>query len=532
MSGLLLDTPLTEEQREYADAVRVSGDALMAVINDVLDYSKIEAGKLEIESEPFEIRPIVEEISSSIAMAAHAKGVEVITWVDHILPPVVCGDGNRLRQVLANLATNAVKFTATGEIAVQVAGEPALGERVDLRFEVRDTGVGIEPASLDRIFDSFAQQDGSTTRRFGGTGLGLTISKQLVELMGGEIGVRSVPGEGSTFWFTVPVRITHGSPEPPRPEEFKGDRVLVVDDNVTNLTILGRQLTAWGLECDTTADPTTVTGILEEAAQAGRAYRLVLLDSRMPGMTGSELARAIRATPTHSINSLPILMLTSSGNGRTAATEAGVDRFVTKPVHEGRLLREIAGGLSPRRSSIPVSHPPQAVSHIRVPGAGPLLLVAEDNQVNQQVAVALLSKRGYQVDVAANGREAVEMYARGDYEAIFMDCQMPELDGFKATTEIRGHEGSGHRTPIIAMTANTMAGDRERCLAAGMDDYIGKPIRPGDLDAAITRALSGSEKDAAGDASKSNHEPRDDEAPIFEASLQRTPTREDGRAPN
>jgi PAS domain S-box-containing protein len=323
MSGLLLDTPLSAEQREYVEAVRVSGDALMAVITDILDFSKIEAGKLEIESEPFEVRPLVEEVSSIVAAAANAKGVELISWADTDESPFVRGDGNRVRQVLTNLVTNAVKFTPHGEVAVRVTGAMTADERVLLRFEVTDTGIGIDADSLERIFDSFAQQDGSTTRRFGGTGLGLAISKQLVELMGGEIGVQSTPGTGSTFWFTLPVRLADGESQVLQSNEFEGVRVLVVDDSATNLTILERQLTSWGLACDTMADPTQVPTVLRRAAKAGRPYRLALIDSRMPVLDGEELTRAIRAKPL--IGSLPILMLTSSGSGREAATDAGVD---------------------------------------------------------------------------------------------------------------------------------------------------------------------------------------------------------------
>jgi signal transduction histidine kinase/CheY-like chemotaxis protein len=427
MSGLLLDTELTGEQREYADAVRVSGDALMSVINDVLDFSKIEAGKLEIESEPFEIRPVIEEVASIVATAALAKGVEVIPWVDADLPPVLCGDNNRVRQVLMNLMTNAVKFTREGEITVQVTGTPAVAERVMLRFEVVDTGIGIEADSLERVFDSFAQQDGSTTRRFGGTGLGLTISRQLVELMGGDIGVTSTLGEGSTFWFTVPVKATHGHPEPLRPAEFEGVRVLVVDDHRTNLTVLERQLTAWGLACDATDDPTAVPALLEAAVQSGQPYRLALIDSRMPVMTGTELTLAIRANP--AFDSLRIVMLTSSGSGRDAAAAAGVDGFVVKPVHEARLLHQVARGLAPKR--IGSSAPDAPTEPVAAPHTGPRVLVVEDNLVNQRVAASLLKKRGFRVDVAGEGLQALEMCGRTAYEAVFMDCQMPVLDGYR-----------------------------------------------------------------------------------------------------
>ncbi|CAA9488513.1 MAG: sensory box histidine kinase/response regulator [uncultured Solirubrobacteraceae bacterium] len=518
MNGLLLDTDLSDEQREYADAVRVSGNALMAVVNDVLDFSKIEAGKLELESAPFELRSLVDQVAAIVAAAAHAKGVEVVSSVDAGLPRVVCGDAHRIRQILTNLTTNAVKFTAQGEVAVEVTGPDIAGDALVIRFEVRDTGIGIEPASLDRIFDSFAQQDNSTTRRFGGTGLGLAISRQLVELMGGEIGVRSVPGEGSTFWFTVPARTTQEPFEPLDPPAFEDHRMLVVDDNATNLAILERQLTGLGLRCDTTVDPSAVTGMLQAAARAGDPYRLALLDSRMPGMSGDELTRLIRATPP--FQELPIVMLTSSGDGRRTAIDAGVDGFVTKPVQKAHLVREIARGLADRSSMTPPSLAPvPRVAAGGGPAGGPSLLVAEDNHVNQRIAVALLAKRGFRVDLATNGREAVEMALRGDYAAILMDCQMPELDGYEATAEIRRQEDSERRVPIVAMTANTMAGDRERCLAAGMDDHIGKPIRLDDLDGALSRALPAGAREWQRDASIRSDEPADGETPLLDASM-------------
>ncbi len=488
MSGLLLDTRLDGEQREYADSIRVSGDALLAVIADILDFSKIEAGRLEIEDEPFELHRLVEEASSIVAAAAHAKGVELIDWVEPGLPAVVSGDGNRLRQVLTNLLTNAVKFTARGEVVVRLTADPAPGGSVLLRFEVSDTGLGIAPESLERIFDSFAQQDGSTTRRFGGTGLGLAISRQLVELMAGSIGVRSVLGEGSTFWFTVPVRVTRAQPEPPELEDVRGASVLIVDDNATNGTILDRQLTAWGLECETLTDPTAVVEHLREAARAGRRYGLAIVDSRMPKLTGNELTRAIRMTP--EVASLPVVMLTSSGSGRDAATKAGVDAFLTKPVQARRLLEQVArvlGAARARPDDGALATPVAASAELT---DGPLVLVAEDNQINQRVASALLRKRGFRVEVAGDGRQAVAMHDRGTYHAIFMDCQMPELDGYEATAAIRRSEGDGPRIPIVAMTASTMTGDRERCLAAGMDDYIGKPIRPEHLDRVLALLAS------------------------------------------
>jgi len=516
MSALLLDTQLSDEQRQYADAVRVSGEALMAVITDILDFSKIEAGKLAIESEPVEVRQIVEDVASVVAAAAQTKGVELLTWVDSCVPRIVYGDGDHLRQVVSNLVTNAVKFTEQGDVVVQVTGSQR-EERVVLRFEVKDTGIGIEAESLERVFESFAQEDGSTTRRSGGTGLGLTISKQLVELMGGEMAVRSTPDEGSTFWFTVPSRVAEDEAEPVKPTGFEEARILVVGNSATSLTILKRQVTAWGLTCDTTANPTAVQGLLRTAAEVGRAHHMAIIDAVMPTMSGTDLTRAIRATP--STHSLPVLMLSSLGSGRAEAVAAGVDGFVSKPVRQNQLFDQIARGLGPERSRLPSPDASMTIPQTNRGGAeGTLVLVAEDNEINQRVAVAQLKKRGYRVDVAGDGREAIEMYERRDYAAIFMDCQMPELDGYRATAEIRRREGSERHVPIIAMTANNMIGDRERCLDAGMDDYIGKPIGFDALDAVVARALPADALPARDHGAVSAELP-DAHTPILQTSL-------------
>ena len=489
MSGLLLDTELSDEQRLYADAVRVSGEALMGVITEILDFSKIEAGKVVIEYEPFELRPVVEEVASLAAVGAQPKGVELVSWIDPGVPPVVRGDGARLRQILTNLLMNAVKFTAQGDVVVRVTCDLS-EERVVVRFEVTDTGIGIEPDSLGRIFESFTQQDRSTTRRFGGTGLGLTISKQLTELMGGEIGVRSAPGKGSTFWLTLPAGLTDGETAMPEltPSRFADARILVVDDSSASLAMLEHQLADWGFACETTADPLAALEVLEVAAQAGRAYDLAIIDSVMPAMSGTDLTLAIRATPL--ISSTPVVMLTALGGRRADAPAADVEGLVVKPVRTGRLLEQITRALDPdlpgvspveTRSSTPDAPPMTAERS--------LVLLAEDNEVNQRVAVGQLEQRGYRVQVASDGNEALAMYERDDFAAIFMDCQMPGLDGYATTAEIRRREAPGRHIPIIAMTANAMAGDRERCLDAGMDDYLGKPIRVDALDAVLARIL-------------------------------------------
>jgi PAS domain S-box-containing protein len=488
ISSLLLGTALNEAQREYVEALRVSGNALMAVIEDILDFSKIEAGKLELESEPFELRTLVEDVASMVAVSQPERGVEVVSCVDPSLPSNVWGDANRIRQVLTNLANNAVKFTQAGEVDVNVSGHHDTAERVHLRFEVIDTGIGIDAGKQESIFESFAQVDGSTTRRYGGTGLGLTIAKQLVAMMGGEIGVRSTPGEGSTFWFTLPLRVAPSDPPPVADPALAGVRVLVVDDKATNRAILTCQLGGWGMAVETAANGPAGLAELQAAARSGRPYDLVLLDFKMPGMSGGELGLAIRADP--SLRAMALVMMVAARDSASAAAVVEVDGVATKPLRQPRLYEEIARVVTGSPASEPADpgQPPPYADAQRA--ATRRILVAEDNAVNQLVAVRLLEQRGYVVDVAANGREALEMHARTPYDAIFMDCQMPELDGYETTGEIRRREDGGERrTPIIAMTASTMPGDNERCLAAGMDYYSGKPISTASLDRVLAQAF-------------------------------------------
>ena len=489
MTELLLGTRLDQEQEEYASAIHASGDGLMAVINDILDFSKIEAGKLDIESFDFDLREMVEGACAVAAPPAHEKGVELVAWIDDDAPEVVRGDRNRLHQVLVNLVTNAVKFTPAGEVVVRVetVGEPTSAPRV--RFEVRDTGIGIEPEARKRLFDSFSQADSSTTRMYGGTGLGLAISKQLTELMGGDIGVESTPGVGSRFWFSVPLTIPEGERRPPIDcTELAGTRAVVIDDNATNRTILLRQLTSWGLECDTAENGRQGLALLRDGIDQGRPHQLALLDYNMPEMDGLQVASAIRANPR--LRMVRMLILTSSTIDRDAARDVGVCGFLTKPVRQSQLYDEIVRALTAtaprverRRTAAPA--PP---TKPRVADA-PSVLVAEDNPVNQQVAARLLERYGFDVDIAANGAEAVAMAEAGSYAALFMDCQMPVVDGYEATARIRGREPDGTHVPIIAVTAHTMTGDRDRCLAAGMDDYISKPLTSDALAAVISRTI-------------------------------------------
>ncbi|MDX6546954.1 MAG: two-component system, sensor histidine kinase and response regulator [Gaiellales bacterium] len=485
MAGLLLDSGLNDEQREYTEAVRTSADALMSVIEGILDFSKIEAGKLELDKQVFDVRELVDSACAMLATQAADRDIELMCWAESRVAQCVYGDGPRLRQILVNLLTNALKFTSEGEVVLHVT-EHRMGERPGLRFEVRDTGIGIDRSAITWIFDSFAQADGSTTRRYGGTGLGLSISKRLVELMGGQIGVESIPGKGSTFWFTVAVETaesSQGAIEPTRPRNV---RMLVVDDNQTNLAILEHQIAAWDMTCTKASNARAALVILRAAAKSLRPYGLVVLDSKMPQMSGVQLATAIRSD--RSLDGIRLLMLTSSGTGRAAAREAGVDGFVTKPVRQTALLGEIMRVLDTSVSRPPDRQPAAGVDRTDV-ARRPSVLVAEDNPINQLVARRLLEKRGCQVDIASDGRDALDRHAHGHYEIIFMDCQMPALDGYQTTVEIRTREGSEHHTPIIAMTAQTMKGDRERCLTAGMDDYLSKPLDATLLDEVLLRTL-------------------------------------------
>jgi signal transduction histidine kinase/DNA-binding response OmpR family regulator len=479
MTGLLLDTSLRADQREYAETIRRCGDELLMLINDILDFSKLEAGKVALETLDFDLRTTVEDVLALLAERATAKGLELVSVVEPGVPTWVAGDPGRLRQILTNLVANAVKFTVTGEVVVWVTCIEATEAYVVLRFAVTDTGIGIAPEAQKRLFQAFTQADASTTRQYGGTGLGLAICRRLTGLLGGTIGVDSVLGQGSTFWFTV--RLAPGvAPAPPlltTVTDIRGLRVLVVDDNATNRRFLEITLSTWGLEVDSVSDGPCALAQLRTASYDSTSYALALLDMHMPAMDGLTLARAITADP--ALATVRLILLSSWGQrgDAHAAQAAGIAAYLTKPVRHNQLYQTIMTVLHP---TVRGTHPPlitrhrvaeaQAAGHLRV-------LVAEDNIVNQRVAIRLLEKLGYRVDAVANGREAVDALARVPYTLVFMDCQMPEMDGYTATAAIRASEMSqGIHTPIIAMTANAMAGDREQCLAAGMDDYVSKPV--------------------------------------------------------
>ena len=489
MTRLLLDTDLSSEQREYADVIDTSGRALLEVINDILDFSKIEAGRIDLEIVDFDLRRAVREVLDSFAEAAQARGLELLCLIRHDVPSALRGDPGRLRQVLTNLVGNAVKFTEEGEVVLRVNLADSPDDQAVVRFEVRDTGIGIDPQLRPRLFESFVQADGSTTRRYGGTGLGLAISRRLVQLMGGELDVESRVGLGSVFWFTVHFErqpLDASVPSTP-PTRLAGRRVLVVDDNATNRHILRQQLSHWGLRVDTVKSGPEALSALREGAAAGKRHDLAILDMKMPGMDGLSLARAIKADD--AFGTVRLVLLTSIGQrGHGAeASRIGISAYLTKPVDEtdlyDSLVEVLTRGRSRRAPSLVTRH---SLRDAR-PQKGARVLVAEDNAVNQKVAVRLLEKLGYRVEVADNGLAAVEACARTRYAVVLMDGQMPTLDGFEATRRIRVNEGDGRHTPIVAMTASAMKGDREKCIEAGMDDYVSKPVTPESLEAVLKR---------------------------------------------
>ena len=532
MAGLLLDTPLAPEQREYAEIIRDSGDALLAVINDILDFSKIEAGQMELEGQPFDLRDCVEGALELLAPRAAEKGLELVCAIDPAVPAAVTGDATRLRQVLVNLAGNAIKFTERGEVVLQVksqapstnpqtnpkhqppnakpagnevldlgpsglgvvcdltAGAWDLVQEVVLHFSVRDTGIGIPPERRDRLFRSFSQVDASTTRRYGGTGLGLAISKRLCELMGGDMGVESTPGKGSTFWFTLPARAAAGRARADRSAEqpqLRGKRLLIVDDNPTNRQILRLQAGSWGLltrECGSGAEAL-------DLLRRGEAFDVAVLDIQMPGMDGLRLAEEIRRHPATA--ALPLVALSSLG--RPLPEGAPFAASLTKPVKQSQLY-EVLLRLFPGAGGEAVAGRAESADR---PALDPHLaerlplrvLVAEDVAVNQKLIVTMLARLGYRADVAANGLEVLGALERQGYDLVLMDVQMPEMDGLEAARRIRQRWPGAGGPRIVALTANALPGDREACTAAGMDDYLTKPVKAAALEAALLRSADG-----------------------------------------
>ena len=503
MSELLGDTTLTAEQQQFTDTIRTSAEALLSVINDILDFSKIEAGKLVLEATAFEPRDVVDSVAALLAGRAQRNGVELICTVDDAVPGTALGDPVRLRQILTNLLGNAVKFTAKGEIEVRVSVVRVQGDVATLSFTVRDTGIGIGPDALERIFDGFAQADGSMTRQYGGSGLGLTIAKSLTEMMGGEMVVESQVGEGSTFSFTA--RVQEAADQHKVPTEMSnplaGLHTLVVEDNATNRAILQKQVRSWDMPCEVAETGEEALALLQGAAQSGRPFDVALLDMQLPGINGLELARAIKADP--AMTSVTLVMLTSL-DARTPEPSdgtAGIARTLVKPVPQRDLYACLTGLMDAGAHREGESD--------RQPGtvredllANRRVLLVEDNPVNHVVARKMLEKLGCSVDLAENGVGAVAAYGSAAHDFILMDGQMPEMDGYEATQRIRVIEagtdtaaasppGDDARVPIIAMTAHAMQGDRDRCLAAGMDDYLSKPFTRAQLSDVLRRCLRG-----------------------------------------
>jgi two-component system, sensor histidine kinase and response regulator len=488
MTDLALGTELTPEQREYLETAKLSADSLLTVINDILDFSKIEAGKIDMEAVNFNLYDCLETMIKTLALRADERGLELLCEVAPEVPEIVQGDSSRLRQIVVNLVGNAIKFTDQGEVALKVLSGGADGPEHILHFEVSDTGIGIAPQNQKSIFDSFSQADSSTTRKYGGTGLGLTISKRLVEIMGGKIWVESEVGRGSQFHFTVRfgtvdtkvVKVGMIAP----PEILRGVKVLVVDDNRTNRRILEGMLRRWEMK------PTSVEGgkqalqELSAAHQAQARYGLILLDMHMPQMDGFTLVERIRQTP--ELSTATVMMLTSAGHRGDAlrCKDLGVSAYLLKPIRQSELREAIARVLGAReqKGAVPLITG-YALHDARDPAASLRILLAEDNPVNQLLATRLLEKRGHRVEVAANGREALAALEKEEYDLVLMDVQMPEIDGIEATIAIRAKEKTGgNHLPVIALTAHAMKSDQERCLAAGMDGYLSKPIRAQELD--------------------------------------------------
>jgi CheY-like chemotaxis protein len=474
--------------------VRASGEHLLAVISDILDFSKIEAGRLELEAVAFDLQDVLDSISDMLARQADAKGIELMHLLQSGTPTHLIGDPSRLRQVLLNLSGNAVKFTERGEVVIEVGPEHETPERARLRINVRDTGIGIPPDRLGKLFQSFSQVDTSTTRRFGGTGLGLAISKRLVMMMGGDIGVRSDPGRGSTFWFTVDLekQAADARPEPP-PGGIGRLRVLIADDNATNRRILSLQTAAWGCTGEAVSSGAEALDALRAAAAAGRPYDLLLLDFQMPSMDGDEVVRHVQAE--EALRRTSVIMLTSVTRRRDAEElgRQGIAGHLTKPVKPSLLFDCIATVMGASKLERTVAPLPAVTEHSLIKTNRRKryrILVVEDNLVNQKIAARLLQKAGYPCEVAETGVQALAALEGGRFDLVLMDCQMPEMDGFEATRRLRERErDTGAHLPVVAMTANAMEGDRERCLAAGMDDYLSKPIQIRDLFNAIERQL-------------------------------------------
>ena len=538
MTGLLLDTDLDQEQREYAKTVRASADSLLQIINSILDYSKIEAGELDLEIIDFDLRTTVEDVADMMALSAYEKGLEFACMIQSDVPSWLRGDPGRLRQILLNLTGNAVKFTEKGEVVIRVSPYEETDTHVTVRFSITDTGIGIPSERVDRLFKSFSQVDSSTTRKYGGTGLGLSISKQLTEMMGGQIGIESKERKGSKFWFTA---ILEKQPEvkeaqPVLPADIRGKRILAVDDNATNREVLCAYLKSWDCQYCAASSGQEALSLLHQAVQSGSPFHLAILDHMMPDMDGEALGGVIKSGP--ELKETVLVMLTSFGQrgDATRMKDIGFAAYLTKPIKGSQLfdclvtvLEEAPGRtVDGQKRALVTRHTLAEAKKQKV-----RILLVEDNIVNQKLAKIMLTKVGYQVDVANDGKEAVEKYTTSPehFDLILMDVQMPEMDGMEATAEIRKLETRNlklknhnsttellNHVPIIAMTAHALKGDRERCIEAGMDDYVSKPIQPDKLLEAIKRHISASTpgKPKATDSTASDEKDVFDRAELLE----------------
>ncbi|MFC0676709.1 response regulator [Lysobacter korlensis] len=488
--GLLMSTPLDRHQRELARLASASGETLLTIINDILDFAKIEAGKLSLEQLPFDLLQTVEEVSGMTGLQAADKGLDLIVRYPAEVPRQFVGDPGRLRQVLVNLVNNAIKFTERGHVLVDVSVESCSDSVAQLVIEIQDTGIGISPDEQARLFQKFNQADVSTTRRYGGTGLGLAISHELVRLMDGEIGVRSARGEGSTFWIRVALPVQQGAATQTVPVDLRGTRVLIVDDNAVNRRVLHEQILQWGMRNGSCASAHEALVALRKAVDEGDPYPIAILDYQMPDIDGEMLARAIKADPV--LRDVALIMLTSLGTGDNSSglQEIGFAAYLSKPVRQSDLLNALSrargaqtgGGRSESQQREPAQYGPRKLD-------GGHVLLVEDNVTNRYIASLMLKDLGCQVDVASDGREALARLEQSEYDLVFMDCEMPVMDGFEATGCIRARSDAVARIPVIAVTAQAMQGDRERCIAAGMNDYITKPVQIRDFRAALERWL-------------------------------------------
>ena len=487
---LALETDLSNEQREYLELTKSSADALLALLNDILDFSKIEAGKLDLEAVPFGLRETLESSMKTLALRAHQKRLELVCHISPDVPDGLVGDPGRIRQIVINLVGNAIKFTERGEVALHLDVTEADDTSVQLHFTVSDTGIGIPPDKQRLIFGAFTQADGSTSRRHGGTGLGLAICSQLVQMMGGRIWVESDVGQGSTFQFTIKLDMSEEAGLHANLEDLRGLNVLIVDDNATNRRILMERIRGWWMEPQSAEDGPGAIAALRRAVEQGRPFDLVLLDCNMPGLDGFAVAARVQQDP--DLASATLIMLTSAGEhgGAARCKELGVAGYLMKPVAAADLLRTLHTALATEREQTKKTPSVAPAGAPVVRGTKLRVLLAEDNPVNRTLGVRMLTKLGYDVVGAEDGRKTVEAVIDGDFDLVLMDLQMPGMDGFEATTAIRERErGSDRHLPIIALTAHAMQGDRERCIACGMDGFASKPIQSAELTAAIEKLV-------------------------------------------